>query len=67
QATSFAYASGIDAGNVSVFTSTISGTEKMGAVVNNSLASYMSDRSVGVTKKLDFYNDGSGAESRVEE
>lgn len=67
QATQFAFDSGINSGNVSVFTSTISGTQAMGAVVNNSLASYMSDRSVGITKKLDFYNDGSGDESRVAE
>lgn len=67
QAIGFAAATGVNFGNVSVYTSSPAGTEKASAVMKSSTISYLSARDKGVTSSKVFYNSGDGTESRVEE
>ena len=67
QATQFAFDSGVSVGNVSVFTSTVSGTKAASGVIKNATVSYLSAREAGEQSTPTFYNSGDGAESRVAE
>lgn len=67
QAQSFADATGISYGNLSTYTSTAKGMGNASSVVRHATADYMSRRLVGDQSVNTFYNDGSGAESKVAE
>lgn len=67
QARSFAAATGVSLGNVSVYTSSPGGTDKASQVMRSSTVDYLASREEGVTSSKTFYNSGDGTESRVEE
>lgn len=67
QAMGFAAATGVNFGNVSVYTASPIGTEKASQVMQSSTVSYLAGREEGVTSSKTFYNSGDGTESRVEE
>jgi hypothetical protein len=67
QAMGFAAATGVSLGNVSVYTSSPTGTEKASQVMRSSTVNYMARREEGITSSKTFYNSGDGTESRVEE
>ena len=67
QATSFAFNTGVQIGNVSTFTSTAAGTERASGVMSGSVSSYLcSTRAGGGQSSVNFYNSGDGSESKVE-
>lgn len=67
EAREFANATGIAVGNLSTYTSTSKGMDSAGSVVRGATANYMSSRLLGDQSVKTFYNDGSGAESKVAE
>ena len=67
QATQFSQATGVKAGNLSVFTSSKVGMDNAGGVMRGATANYLSSREIGAQSTPTFYNSGDGAESRVEE